>query len=285
MTEQVDPWKSLFSSLQNAPTASPRGMMTKEIMPYLFLSENPRADRWCTFAPRRLNVPYACLEFLWYLKADPDDLSITEYAKIWRELAAEGILQSNYGVYIFGAGQLQRCVDELSANPESRRAAIMILRPYHFDRGSNDIPCTLALTFFIREMKLHMHVHMRSSDAVFGMGNDVPCFTWTQELMLNLLKKRFPTLNMGRYCHMSDSMHVYERHFMMVNDICETPHDRSPVGEPRICGSKEAQWVIDNADLMWSTPELIPEGYRWATWLAQQAKTLIDANKERPLER
>ncbi len=268
-----NPWYKLFNDVSSAPTSAPRGLKTRERLSYHLEFPRPQEQRWCNFKSRKLNVGYACYEFLWYLRGDNADTSITERATIWRELAAQGVLQSNYGQYIFEEGQLERVMNELANDPDSRRASIMILRPDHFHTKSADIPCTLGMTFQIRNMKLHMHVHMRSSDIVFGMGNDVPCFTWTQELLCNLLKRKWPTLQMGSYYHTSDSMHVYARHFKMVDTVVKYSESEFDIEiyEPKISGSKEAEWVINNPAIVSFDYDLIPSGYKWARWMNKMA--------------
>lgn len=275
-----DPWKNLFRALHHAEEVWPRGSRTKELMPYNIRMPFPREQRWCSFPSRKLNVGYAAFEFLWYLRADPLDTSIAERARIWRDLMARGILQSNYGVYMFREGQFMRAREQLIQDRYSRQATIMILRPEHFKAKTPDIPCTLGISFYIRTQKssmagdfdkLHMHVNMRSSDAVFGLGNDIPCFTWTQELMMASLRNHFPTLGMGTYCHNSHSLHAYERHFDMVEKIGHGEEDREPVDEPKISGPEEALWVLKNPDDISYHKDRIPEEFKWAHWMHDQA--------------
>lgn len=268
-----DPWYDLLRDVYlDGDDFRPRGLATKERVGYSWFLSYPLKHRWCNFPERKLSISYACFEFLWYLRGDNADPSIAERATIWRDLLAKGVLQSNYGQYLFRDGQVQRIVEELARDPDSRRATIVILRPDHFHTESADIPCTLGLTFQIRHMRLHLHVHMRSSDAIFGMGNDVPCFTWTQELVCNLLRRRFPTLKMGFYFHHSDSMHIYERHYDLVNAIITNQSQRSEVAEPRINGSREAEWIINNPNILSYERDKIPPGFAWALWLNAQAK-------------
>ena len=57
---------------------------------------------------------------------------------------------------------------------------------------------------------------MRSSDLVFGLSYDVPAFTIMQELMAIELG-----VELGEYIHVSNSLHVYERHFGMLEKMVE----------------------------------------------------------------
>jgi len=204
------PFKTIFRELTDPALSrevAPRGERTREITDAVvpFLADQ---ECWCTYPSRRLSLSYVCAEFLWYLRADPDDLSIVSRAKIWQGLAERGVIQSNYGVYLFRARQFQRCLRELTNDPYSRRASCVILQDRHYDTGSADIPCTYAVNFRIREEQLDMSVHMRSNDAWFGAGNDVPIFRWTQHMMAAALH-----LPVGTYGHHVDSLHLYERHW------------------------------------------------------------------------
>jgi len=65
-------------------------------------------------------------------------------------------------------------------------------------------------------------VSMRSNDAVLGLANDVPAFTIFQELMaLDLSEALGKPIGLGDYIHQANSLHIYERHFSMVESILD----------------------------------------------------------------
>jgi len=101
-------------------------------------------------------------------------------------------------------------------DPDSRRAFLHIRTPEDSIIGSKDIPCTIGLQFFIRDGKLDLVVNMRSSDLILGISYDVPAFTFLQELMALELG-----ICMGTYIHVSNSLHVYEKHFEMLDEILD----------------------------------------------------------------
>ena len=107
--------------------------------------------------------------------------------------------------------------EELRKDPDSRRAVIHIRTPDDSLHAVKDVPCTLALQFFIREGKLHLHVNMRSSDIILGIAYDVPAFTTMQEIMANELG-----VGLGEYVHTSNSLHCYERDFEMLDAIANS---------------------------------------------------------------
>jgi hypothetical protein len=79
-----------------------------------------------------------------------------------------------------------------------------------------DVPCTLALQFFIRDKKLYMITHMRSSDLILGLAYDVPAFTFFQELLAFELG-----VEVGEYIHFSNSLHIYRKHYKMVESFLQ----------------------------------------------------------------
>ena len=60
---------------------------------------------------------------------------------------------------------------------------------------------------------------MRSNDIIFGMCNDVFNFALFQQLMLNELREIYPDLELGSYYHIAGSLHLYEMHYEMRDNI------------------------------------------------------------------
>jgi hypothetical protein len=66
---------------------------------------------------------------------------------------------------------------------------------------------------------------MRSSDIILGLAYDVPAFTTMQEILANELG-----IDLGEYVHTSNSLHCYERDFVMLNDIVEEGSNLNSAG-------------------------------------------------------
>jgi thymidylate synthase len=225
--------KAYTDLLKNGKPCSPRGQLVIELEHYTY--ELPAYSRFPNFEGRKLSLDYIKREFLWYLRGNRMDASITKYAKIWADVQnQDGSINSNYGQYIFNrkmvynsegamvnVSPFERVVNELLKDKDSRRASISILNSNHFNGVTKDVPCTYSLNFRIRDDKLNMSVHMRSQDAVFGMGNDAPCFSFIHEMVFAALEEACFGLELGTYTHTSDSFHVYERHFKLVEAIVE----------------------------------------------------------------
>jgi len=251
--------------------SSPRGLKILELENFTY--RVPKYVRFMNFKSRKLSIKYIKKEFLWYLKGDKYDTSITKYASLWKELINEdGSINSNYGQYIFSNGMFEKTFNELKKDKSSRRASIMILNNNHFDGKTKDLPCTYDINFRIRDDKLTMTVRMRSQDGIFGMGNDLPVFSFIHEMMYIKLKDIYTDLEYGDYIHSADSFHIYEKHFDILKKITgynmpdetkkRSKHDRlSLVLCPKISCSTEVDYLIKN------NYKKIPDEYKFTKWL------------------
>ena len=79
-------------------------------------------------------------------------------------------------------------------------------------RGRSDFMCTNAVQYLIRENRLHAVVQMRSNDVVFGYRND---YAWQSHVMDKLCNEL--NVERGNIHWNVGSLHVYERHFDLVD--------------------------------------------------------------------
>jgi len=203
--------------------SKPRGMKVKESLGCTFKIKNPR-DRIPYVPHRNFSMEYMIAELLWYISADNSTEWISNYSSFWRKISDDGsTANSAYGARIFkphdriAGGELTQwdfIKKELEEDSDSRRAVIHIRSPWDSLKAKLDVPCTLTLQFFIRENKLHMITNMRSSDLILGIAYDIPAFTFFQEMLALELG-----VELGEYIHTSNSLHIYERHFEMVEKI------------------------------------------------------------------
>lgn len=214
--------------LSKGSIVNSRGSKQREILWHSMMIEDPTALS-IEVPARKFRPSYAVTEWLWYLSHNPDVSNIGKLAKIWRDIAdEENRVESNYGVWIHGninertgLNQWEWVRDELIRDRDTRRASITINGYQHKGKNNKDYPCTQYIHFFIRDNKLHLGVHMRSNDAVFGFCNDVFTFCMYQQLMLNELNARVSgdKIELGHYYHSAGSFHIYESHFAMMDKI------------------------------------------------------------------
>lgn len=235
----------MVDTVTDGDELSPRGLLIKEIRDAQ-ITLDPHYP-FQTFKSRNYNLEYFKTEMRWKLGASKMDASILQAAKMWESVQnPDGSFNSNYGQYWFGHQMgLLKAVFELIRDSDSRRACIPMLRDEHLTPETKDTVCTESVTFHIRHMRLHMSVHMRSSDQVFGLGTDVPTFSVLLFLALGILRNNYPGLKAGYITITAASSHVYQRHFDMVRKIGQEEIDQVPViALPEPSGLDEAMAII-----------------------------------------
>ena len=245
--------------------SQPRGQKIREKLAMKFIITNPRS-RIPYVRARKFSAQYMIAELLWYISGEQSTEWIANYSSFWRDISDDGkTANSAYGARIFKPHfciadssliQWVYIVNELRKDPDSRRAVIHIRSPWDSVNAKLDMPCTLALQFFIRDGALHQIVNMRSSDLILGIAYDVPAFTFFQEMLALELG-----VELGTYTHISNSLHIYERHFKMVEEM---------LGDDAVCQAKMDQMVRGNMSPLLVRPPihflyLFEQGIRKAT--------------------
>ncbi len=219
---------------------APRDMKIRENLFTSFVIVNPR-DRLLYVPERKFSLHYLMAEILWYISGCNRTDWISNYSSFWSQISDDGVTaNSAYGARIFvehdyqeaydkegirlNYTQWQYVKDELTRDRDSRRAVIHIRQPQDSALAVKDMPCTLNLQFFIRDQKLHLIVQMRSNDLILGTALDVPAFTFLQEMMALELG-----VELGYYYHTSNSMHIYERHYNMCEDILNNEYKNAKI--------------------------------------------------------
>lgn len=229
--------------------SKPRGLETKEII-NLSISVSDPYDRLIINKHRKISLKYLVGEFLWYERGSDLLDEICFYSKFWEKLSNDSkTVNSCYGKRIYfpkKESQWERAKNELIDDKDTRRAILIISRKEDFAINSKDVPCTMFLQFLIRNDKLILHTYMRSNDLVLGFTYDVAIFTLWQEKMLLELKRYYPDLSIGNYYHNTTSMHVYDRHFDMVDAIVQNPTENFSYNMPRMQNLEEMPSLIEN---------------------------------------
>ncbi|MFI1996951.1 thymidylate synthase [Actinoplanes sp. NPDC020271] len=174
------------------------------------LTDPIRRTPW--LAARRSNIAFNYAELLWYVSGRADVAMISYYAPRLAKLSTDGttLTGTAYGPRLFGPGgddglsQFDRCLKILRQDPDSKRAAMVIMRPHESIGVDNpDVACTLGLQFMLRGGRLHATGYMRGNDAVIGLLGDTFAFTMIQEIAARRLG-----VELGSYTHHVGSMHI-----------------------------------------------------------------------------
>jgi thymidylate synthase len=172
-----------------------------------------------------LSIPYLEGELDFYLSGSPFLKDIVKYSKFWSRVSDDGrVINSNYGKLLLhdrnfhGYTQFEYARDMLIRNKDSKKAVMTI---YNKENAyvSNDNPCTMFLSYVIRDNQLSLYVKMRSSDIWFGLPYDVPFFVLMLYKMYFELRQMYPDLTVGFYNHQAISLHLYERNFINLSSV------------------------------------------------------------------
>lgn len=207
-------YEELYRNKHFYKDSNPRGKRTKEIIaPTLYL-HNPR-NRIAYNPIRRFGFKYAFVESLMLFDNAKDLKYFLHYNKNMAKFSDDGYtLYGSYGYRI--ADYIKLVIDKLKNDNDTRQAVLPILRVEDSFVKTKDIPCTLSLQFLIRDNRLNMITNMRSNDIILGLPYDIFIFTTLQEIIANELE-----IDLGWYIHRPASLHLYEEHFDLFEDIGE----------------------------------------------------------------
>jgi thymidylate synthase len=154
-----------------------------------------------------------CAEALWILSGDDTVDGIAPYCRNIAQFSDDG--KTYFGAY--GpriASQFEYIISVLVEHVDTRQAVLTIWRENPPE--SKDIPCTVSLTFNIRDGKLNCHVFMRSSDTWFGVPYDFFNFSMIAARVACVVNKRLEPLTadyrveLGTLYFTAVSSHLYQ---------------------------------------------------------------------------
>lgn len=186
------------------------GRETLELLTFQFTLNDPR-DRILWNPARRFNLYTAIARFVWMLSGSDrlSDIAFYEPKALGFSDDAVTVPGSNYGTRLFmpepGLDQIEKIVELIKRDPQTRRAAAAIYKPEDTGRDSKDVPCAFGLSFHVRDSRLHMTMMMRSN-AAWGL---LP-FNVFEFTLLGELVSVMTGIPLGTYTHFALSMHIYK---------------------------------------------------------------------------
>jgi thymidylate synthase len=228
-------YKQILNDLLNNPeyVTKPRGMEVKEIINCIIEVEEPNFNMYKNEA-RSSQERYIGSELLWYFSGTNKTDFIENYASLWKQIKNDkNEVNSAYGNLIFteenkhGLNQYEWVIESLKKDKDSRQAFMHFNKPDHQYFGNKDQVCTLTALFHIRDERLHMTLTMRSNDVILGFMTDFTFFNILHQQVFLHLKQYYKKLKMGTYTHTSHSMHLYSKHYELVEKMLKTdfiPH-------------------------------------------------------------
>jgi hypothetical protein len=186
-----------------------RNGMTLELpAPVTTVYKNP-TQRVLVSSARDANPFFHLMESLWILAGREDVKFLSEFNKRMVDFSDDRfIFNAPYGYRLrkaFGQDQLQRVIDILTNDPNSRQAVCQIWDSADLNKDTRDKACNMSIVFRMRNQRLDMTVYNRSNDMIWGAyGANVVQFSMIQEYVAASLG-----VNMGTYTQVSNSFHVY----------------------------------------------------------------------------
>lgn len=202
---------------------SPRGMKTKEVRNATIVLTDPVAAIPMGVG-RKLNMKIGAVETTQLIAGVSSAMQLNLASNnAFEAYMNDGRLLGAYGPRLFG--QLENVVRMIARDPDTRQAAALVWRGNETDLaldGNKDVPCTVALSWNVRDGKLNASTVMRSNDVHLGVAYDFWMFTRLQMTLAWALG-----LELGDYRHHAISLHVYERDWGKVDEF--EVLDREPV--------------------------------------------------------
>lgn len=174
------------------------------------------AEGFPLLTTKRVHLKSVIHELLWFLRGDTNVASLREHGvTIWDEWADErGDLGPIYGRQwrswpTPGGGhidQLAGVVDEIRANPHSRRLVVSAWNVA--DLAAMALPpCHLLFQFHVADGRLSCQLYQRSADVFLG----VP-FNITSYALLTMMVAQATDLAPGEFIHVLGDVHLYLNH-------------------------------------------------------------------------
>lgn len=261
-------WRQLlFTLLTCGERVAPRGQGTREVLHTNLVRVDLRRPV-VTTPERKLNYRFMAAEALWVQAGSNELAPLTRFMKKYANYSDDGVtLFGAYGPPI--VAQLPYVVQALLADRETRQAVLTIWRQN--PPATKDYPCTIAMTFSIRQDHLHQHVFMRSSDAWLGIPYDmftfacvglrVACEYNAHARSLTNLKPVTP----GDLTISMTSSHLYDRDAEAAQAILGTP-EPTPVDPVPMVPIVNGNWEQIQHAIETLRERRTPEWYDWPLW-------------------
>ncbi len=183
---------------------------------------------------KRLHLKSIIHELLWFLRGERNVASLKAAGvSIWDDWAdAEGDLGPVYGVQWRswptpdGAGidQIARVVEQIRANPESRRHIVCAWNVAQIDQMALP-PCHCLFQFYVAQGRLSCQLYQRSADVFLGVPFNIASYA-----LLTLMVAQVTGLEPGEFIHSFGDAHLYSNHLAQVDEQLA----REPLAPPRM---------------------------------------------------
>ena len=160
-------------------------------------------------------------EVLWIYQKQSNSLSVAREMGInwWDEWnIGDDTIGQRYGATIKRYNLMNKLLDGLKNDPFSRRHIIDMYQYSDLDETDGLHPCAYKTTWSVRKIDgiyyLDMTLDQRSNDYVMaGYINKI------QYVALQMMVASHLGYKVGKFCHLVQNLHIYDRHFDAVSEI------------------------------------------------------------------
>ncbi len=196
---------------------------TLEVPRVAFSISDPR-KRYAFARSPSINPAFAIAEVVWIMTGRNDSAFLNYFNRSLPKFAGETpTYHGAYGKRLrsgFGVDQLVRAAETLRSKKESRQVVLQI-----WDVNADlplpcgtpvscDVPCNVTSMLKIRDNRLEWTQVLRSNDLFRG----VP-YNFIQFMTMHEIVAGWIGIEPGCYCHLSDSLHVYESDLAVFDSV------------------------------------------------------------------
>lgn len=173
-------------------------------------------ERFPLLTTKKLHLKSIIYELLWFLRGDTNVRWLQERGvRIWDEWADEtGSLGRVYGAQWCdwrkpdggSVNQLERVVEEIGKNPDSRRLIVSAWNPGELDQMAL-APCHALFQFYVQDGELSCQLYQRSADLFLGVPFNIASYS-----LLTMMVAQVTGLKPGEFIHTFGDLHLYSNH-------------------------------------------------------------------------
>jgi thymidylate synthase len=196
------------------------GTGTKSVFGYQFRFDLEKGFPLLT--TKKLHLKSIIYELLWFLKGDTNLKYLHDnQVSIWDEWANEkGDLGPIYGRQWVSwpdykgdtINQIQKAVDTIHNNPDSRRIVVSAWNVAQLDEMALT-PCHALFQFYVANGRLSCQLYQRSADVFLGVPFNIASYS-----ILTLMMAQVCNLIPGDFVHTFGDVHLYLNHIDQANE-------------------------------------------------------------------
>jgi thymidylate synthase len=194
---------------------------TRELIATQVAIRNPRA-RLIVSEVRPFRIDFAIAQVIWALSGSDELAPLAFYHHRGAEFSDNGnTVRSAIGRRVFrsrNGDQMLEAVQKIRNDRSTRRAMIQIYLPDDLFLPSRDVSCTGSLHLLARGSQLHAVGQMRSQSTSVVLPYDLFLLT-----MLHEFASVCAGLELGTYCHVCNSAHIYEDEMHFTKALLDEP--------------------------------------------------------------